>query len=296
MSMIYSAAPTPFTAAGEFDDASFGRMMAKNIADGVKGFFLAGNMGEWAQYGPDFKVRLAEAGMRYAAGRAEILMGITETGLDKTLRTMKAVSVCKPDAYVVMLPHRVMTCFKPLDYLLRVLDAADRPVFYYHCPVVNTFHFTPDMFETLLKHPNLRGIKNSAGDVGVRRELLLLKQSFDFLLFEGHEWAIDEAVLLGCDGALCGLAALAGRLMVKIAESAARGDVKTAMMEQYKLIGMFHGIYGIDTAQVQNAQKYALSRLGVFENWHCLLRDDAELGEKDCARIDACLERYKDEW
>lgn len=296
MCIIYSAAPTPFNENGDLDKVSFKRMIDKNIADGIKGFFLAGNMGEWSQYGPEIKMKLAEYGVKQAAGRAEILMGITETGLRKTLDTMRDVSLYVPDAYVVMLPHQTMTLVNPLKYLKTILDAADRPVYYYHCPVVNTFNFSPADFEVLVQHPNLKGIKNSAGDVGVRRELLLLKQKYDFVLLEGHEWSIDEAVFLGCDGALCGLAALAGKLMVKTAELTATGNTASAMREQYKLINIYHGIYGINTARVQNAHKYALYQLGIFENYHCLLRDDKELTDDDKKRIEQCLKKYQSEW
>ena len=294
--VIYSAAPTPFTLSGELDIPAFERMIESSINSGITGFFLSGNMGEWSQYDLSVRRQLAEHGMAAAAGRAKILMGVTETGLHKTITTMRALAEFKPDAYVVMLPARAFFQFPAVDYVRAVLDAADRPVYYYHCPPANGISLGNGELEAIVSHPNLEGVKNSAGDVGVRRELLRLRRRYNFVLLEGHEWAIDEAVILGCDGALCGMACLAGRLMCRIAGLAEAGDFAAAMDEQNKLIDIFHGIYGAEVNQVQSALKYAMTRLGIFNNYHCLLKDDRELGEADKRRVDECLERYRGEW
>lgn len=295
MKLVYSAAPTPFTPEGELDVPAFEKMLKRNIGHGVDGFFLAGGMGEWQQYGPDFKCRLTEHGLKAADGKAKILAGVTETGLFKTIATMKQVARLRPDACVVMLPPRSMTQYGAADYLTAVLDAAELPVFYYHCPQVNGMDITYGELEKIAHHPNFAGIKNSSANVEVRRELLMLRGKVKFTLFEGDEWSIDEAILLDCDGVLCGGGCLLGKLMRKIVDFAAAGDVRAAQQEQYKLIDIFHGIYKADGSSCRHGIKYAMMRIGIFHNYHCLIKDDASLTDEDKARIDRCLELYQDE-
>ena len=172
-------------------------------------------------------------------------------------------------------------------------DAAECPVYYYHCPPVTGVQFHAGEFARLLEHPRLAGIKNSAGDIGVRKELLKLKRDFDFRLFEGHEWGIDEALIAGCDGALCGLAALAGKPMMEIVRAVERGDCRAAQEAQFKMLDIYHGIYGIDTATVQNAHKYALYTLGVFSTPRCRIVSNDSLSDARKAEIDATLERFQ---
>ncbi len=291
---LYSAMPTPMDRRGNLDEASLARMIERNLAAGVSGFFSSGNMGEWSQLSRAMKVALAVAS-RQAIGKAGVLLaGVTETGLQETLATMKAVERrAAPDAVVVMLPPPATCRIHPITYLRAVLDAATCPVYYYHCPPVTGVQFHAGEFARLLEHPRLAGIKNSAGDIGVRKELLKLKRDFDFRLFEGHEWGIDEALIAGCDGALCGLAALAGRPMMEIVRAVERGDFRAAREAQFKMLDIYHGIYGVDTATVQNAHKYALYRLGVFATPRCRIVSDDSLSDARKAEIDATLERFR---
>ena len=218
----------------------------------------------------------------------------TKTQREAMLATMKAVERrAAPDAVVVMLPPPATCRIHPITYLRAVLDAATCPVYYYHCPPVTGVQFHAGEFARLLEHPRLAGIKNSAGDIGVRKELLKLKRDFDFRLFEGHEWGIDEALIAGCDGALCGLAALAGRPMMEIVRAVERGDFRAAREAQFKMLDIYHGIYGVDTATVQNAHKYALYRLGVFATPRCRIVSDDSLSDARKAEIDATLERFR---
>ena len=291
---LYSAMPTPMDHRGNLDEESLARMIVRNLKAGVTGFFSSGNMGEWSQLPREMKVEIAAASRQMIGTAGTLLAGVTETGLQETLDTMKAVvRRAAPDAVVVMLPPPATCKIHPVTYLRSVLDAAECPVYYYHCPPVTGVQFHAGEFARLLEHPRLAGIKNSAGDIGVRKELLKLKRDFDFRLFEGHEWGIDEALIAGCDGALCGLAALAGKPMMEIVRAVERGDCRAAQEAQFKMLDIYHGIYGIDTATVQNAHKYALYKLGVFSTPRCRIVSNDSLSDARKAEIDATLERFQ---
>ncbi len=294
MSIVYSAAPTPFRSDLSLDLESMVRMVEANISNGVRGFFLCGNMGEWSQLSLRDREELTECAVAAAHGRAEILTGCTANSFHETAANMKALARWNPDAFVIMSPLPATSQYRPVEYLLGLLDVSDRPVYYYHCPSVTGVKLGVNEFERLLAHPNLRGIKNSAGDIGIRKELLKLKQDHAFLLLEGHEWGIDEALMCGCDGVLCGLAGLAARTMAGIANAVDVGDFAAARKLQLTMLDIYHGIYGIDTSTVQNGHKYALFRRGVFSGWSCRNAPDSNLSNERRREIDACLEHYHD--
>lgn len=131
----------------------------------------------------------------------------------------------------------------------------------------------------------------------LRRELLAMRKErgFKTLLFEGQEWAVDEALMVGNDGMVCGMAALTSKPMVELARAADRGDWNEARRLQELLIEIYHGVYGIDLANVWNGQKYALVKLGLIETPLTLAQEMTNLTNDVKKRIDDCLAKYRTE-
>lgn len=293
---VFSATVTPLLPDGRLDGDGLKNVFARNIRHGLDGFFLLGSMGEWGSFDTAFKHALVGLSSELVGRQAELLVGINATSLPLSLQLMRDYSGYAFDSYVYMLPGRT-SAPDPVRTVVTVLDRADRPVYYYHCPPNNGVDLNLSQFATLLQHPNLKGVKNSASNMWLRRELILLKAELGSpaLLLEGQEWATDEALMCGYDGMLCGMGALAARVMVSLARAADSGDYLLAVRQQNLLIELFHGIYGRDLANVWNGQKYALQRLGVIASAFTFAQEMSTLTEAACSRIDACLERYRAE-
>ena len=195
-----------------------------------------------------------------------------------------------------MLPGKT-SHLDPVKSVLAVLDAADRPVYLYYCPPNNNINFTLDQFETVMRHPNLKGIKNSASNMWLRRELLLMRaeKGLKTLFFEGQEWAADEALIAGYDGMICGMGALCSKMMRKLADCVDRGDIAGAVAAQNNMIRVFHGVYGLNIQNCWNGQKYALVKLGLIETPMTFAQEMSSLTEAAKARVEKCLEEYKTE-
>lgn len=292
MKKIYSAAITPLTAGKQLDEISLARMIERNIRHGLDGIFVLGSMGEWSHLTNDTRDRLIRVSAEIAAGRLEILAGIHAAGLDLTLDNMKRVADAPFDSYVITLPVKTSQ-LDPFIYLKTVLDAADRPVYYYHHPGLNGVRFSIPQFRELAGHPRFKGIKNSSGDMMLRKELILLKQECDFILLEGHEWAMDEALIAGCDGVLGGLGSLGSRPMVSLARAVDTGDYELARRLQQTLIHIFHGVYGADLQTVWVGEKYALKLLGILESETTLVQSVDLLTPERCGEIERCLENFR---
>lgn len=296
MKKVISATVTPLLENGALDKEGLRKIFERNFRHGLDGIFLLGSMGEWGSFSDGFKEELVAEAAGITAGKADLLVGINATSLPLSLENMKRYSQYKFDSYVFMHPGRT-SALDPVKSLLKVLDAADRPVYFYYCPPNNNINFSLNDFATVMAHPNLKGIKNSSSNMWLRRELLLLKRDkgFNTLLMEGQEWAVDEALIAGMDGMVCGMGALCSKTMVDIARAVDREDYKEAVRLQNFFIEIFHGVYGIDLANVWNGQKYALMKLGLCESAYTIAQEMSSLTPAAMARIDKCIEQYKAE-
>ena len=131
----------------------------------------------------------------------------------------------------------------------------------------------------------------------LRRELLLMRRErgFKTLLMEGQEWAVDEALMVGNDGMVCGMAALTSKPMVELARAAERGDWNEARRLQELLIEIYHGVYGITIGNCWNGQKYALQYLGLIETPLTLAQEMSLLTDDVKKRVEACVDKYRKE-
>ena len=292
---VYTASVTPLAEDGGLDVEGLSRIFERNIRHGVDGIFILGSMGEWSFFDSAFRDRLVAESVRALAGRAELLVGITDVSTEAALANLRRASGHAFDSYVFMLPKAGVG--DPVREVHRILDAADRPVYYYHCPPNNGIELSLAQFEAILSHPNLKGIKNSASNMWLRRELILMKQEKGLkpVLLEGQEWAADEALLVGYDGMLCGMGALGSKFMVGIARAVDAGDVAEAVRLQNRFIKLFHGVYGTDLSTVWVGQKYALKCLGLCASERTLAQRMEALTETRKREIEACVEAFWEE-
>lgn len=294
MKQVFSAAVLPLTESGDFDADSFKNMLVRNLDHGLNGFFIFGSMGEWLEIPSAMKERIMATACETVGNRGEVLAGIAGAGHSAIMENMKVASQFSLNGYVAMLPGDYLGSYDPVSFILSIADKADKPLyFYYRCrPTIPALSIK--CFREILGHPNVAGIKNSAGDMGLRKELLMLREELDFRLFEGHEWAVDEALILGCDGVMVGLGSFASKLLVSIARAVDDGRFSDAMELQKKLVRVFWGVYGMDRSTVWIGQKYALKKLGILKSEQMLLKGVKPLTDEQKQRIDKCLKEYGD--
>ena len=294
--IVISASITPLMEDGSLDKAGFKNLMDRNIRHGIDGIFIFGTMGEWYSFDEQFKEEAVAFAAEHVKNRTELLVGITSTSRNLSLKLMDSYKKYDFGAFVYMLPQKP-SAQDPLKSVLEILDHSDRPVYFYYSPQLSSASLTLKQFEEILKHPNLKGIKNSACNMWLRKELLLLREEngYDVRFLEGQEWSVDEAALLDLDGAVCGIGALASKMLVKVISSFNNGDIATAKETQKKLIRLYHGIYGEDFDTVWTGQKYALYKMGVISSPFSHAQEMSTLTDKVKRRIETCIETFKED-
>ena len=293
---VVSATVTPLMEDGSLDGRGLCNLIDRGARHKLDGMFLFGSMGEWGGLSDAVKQEGVELASGYVKNRFELLVGINATSLPLSLELMKRYQKYDFSAYVFMPPGKTSS-LDPVKSVLTVLDAADRPVYLYHCPPNNGINFSLKDFETMMRHPNLKGIKNSSSNMYLRRELLLLRRDLGFknLFFEGQEWAADEALTVGCDGMICGMGAVCSKMMRKLADCVDNGDTAGAVATQNKMIRVFHGVYGPSIENCWNGQKYALVKMGLIATPYTTAQEMSSLTDAAKARIEKCLAEFRDD-
>ena len=105
-----------------------------------------------------------------------------------------------------------------IDYFETVAERASAPVVLYNIPQNTHLPLAPATVRTLAGHPNIVGIKDSAGDWNDFESFLALR-SDDFSVMQGRERLAAISLWSGADGLISAMANFAPRLLQALAAS-----------------------------------------------------------------------------
>jgi dihydrodipicolinate synthase/N-acetylneuraminate lyase len=160
---------TPFRADGGVDLEAFEANLESYSSFDLGGYLVLGSNGEAASLEDEEKVALIRSARRLCGPRL-LLAG---TGLESTRATIaftRRAAEAGADAALVLTPHYYkaqMTHEALRAHFERVADASPVPVLLYSVPVFTSLPFPPSLAPVLAGHPNISGMKESGGDLGV---------------------------------------------------------------------------------------------------------------------------------
>lgn len=295
MKQIINAVVTPFTDDDKLDLESAAKLYEFGLKHKLDGFFVMGSMGEWALLTRDERDQLAKLASDVIGNKAKLLLGISDTGMPAILDNMERWGHLKHSHWTIIPPAGwAGPAGDPVTYMHNLADKCDRPIYFYYLPAFNGVTLSMSQFRDIMAHPKIAGVKNSSGNCHVRKELLILKREKDFEVYEGEEWALDEALMIGCDGAVAGFASVAAKMMKQIAAYVDAGDFDAAMELQFKLIDIFYAIYGQTVAWWTTGQKYALKYMGIIASEKCRVQAQQNLPDSHRESVRACVDANRD--
>jgi len=116
-------------------------------------------------------------------------------------------------------------------------------VLLYNFPANTGINLEPDTIARLAEHPNVRGIKDSSGNVPQAAEIIRLTPK-TFQVLVGSPIALLPALLLGASGGILALANVAPRECCEIWRLAQTGQWAEARELVYRLSPLATGISG----------------------------------------------------
>lgn len=182
------------------------RLVEHMIAGGVHGIFILGTTGEAQSLAYHLRYELTELVCSAVAGRVPVLVGVTDTSLEESLRLAHKAAECGAAAVVAAPPYYFAPSQTELTMYYKALaDALPLPLCLYNMPVHVKVSLEPATVKELAGHPNIIGLKDSSSNMVYFQTLLYeLSDRPDFALFMGPEQLTAESVMLGAAGGVNG--------------------------------------------------------------------------------------------
>ncbi len=233
---LYVAIVTPWAPGEKVNETALRRHLEMLLAAGVDGIGVGGSTGEFPRLEINERRRLLRTVLDVVGGRVPVLAGVGHASLDGTLALLAgsagaAAAVVPPPYYF---PYRQP---EVLAFYRRVAAAAELPVFIYNIPQFTT-GVEPATARELLSSGLCAGIKDSSGDMAMLNALAAERRHTPFVFFCGRDEYLVQALELGADGALSGVAACAPEPLVALCRAFHAGDT-AAVAQAHQLVAEF---------------------------------------------------------
>lgn len=258
---VLTAIVTPVDDQDQFSEAAFREQIERQIAAG-NGIFCGGTNGEFFALTDNEKRRVAEVAVEQIAGRVPVVGHVGENSTAECIRAGRGIARLGVDAVAAITP-----CFVPLTqddlhyHFSTIADALDVPVYLYNIPARTGNAIVPETARRLAAHPNIAGIKDSAGSYeSLNGFLQVARESEGFTVFNGPDSLIHRGFVEGCAGAVSGLANVAPREIQQIWKRFKAGDIEGSRQMQEKVTNLRESLFEIVFAPA--AVKRAVRVLG----------------------------------
>ena len=290
LSGIFPALTTPFGADGHVSLADWKHNLHKYNGTDLAGYVVMGSTGESVLLTkPEMDSILATA--KEMAGRGKKL--IAGTGAESTAETIdrtKRAAELGYDAALVKTPYYYKPMYKPeiyLEHYRRVADASPIPVLLYSVPQFTGVSLEPPEIGKLAEHPNIIGIKDSAGNVQRLAETIAGVPTA-FQVLTGSAAVLYPSLVIGARGAILALASALPEKCVALYELFRQGhhekarELQTMILRASKLVVSECGIPGVKYVMDQRGYRGGLPRLPLLP-----------LHDEQKKRLNAFLETFE---
>ncbi len=262
---FYTALGTPLDNDGRFIAGSFAKQIEDQIAAGASGLLVMGSMGIEAFIKNSEYVKIAETGAKAAKGACPVFVGAMDCSIARVLDRIESLKGLAIDGVVATAPfYSLANQDQIVNYFTGIADKSPFPVYMYDLPGVAKVKISMETINTLMKHPNIKGIKS--GDIVTARLLTLNPDKpSDFNLFFSGLDVFDVAYKFGITKNLDGMFACTPKIASNMYKSLrnAEYDQATKYLDDILLLR--------DTMAGNNlmaAFTYIMNLLGYEGNYH----------------------------
>jgi 4-hydroxy-tetrahydrodipicolinate synthase len=249
---LFAAVPTPRTALGELDEATFDRLIDFVLERGADGICIGGATSEY----PHLEIAEREVLFRRAAGRlpagAALLSAIGASSVKRVLDLGQYA--IDAGSRALLLPMPWFFRYKQDDlaaFCRHVSQTLRAPCLLYDLPEF-TNPLDPDTAIHLLRTEEfLVGIKDSSGSADNILRFVQARGVQPWSLLIGDDGAIFDGLRTGWNGSISGIAGVCPELLVALVQSARNGDraraeqCRSLLDELIGWIGQFPAPWGV---------------------------------------------------
>lgn len=258
---VLTAIVTPFDGQGEFNPVAMRAQVQRQMQYG-NGIFCNGTNGEFFVLHTDEKVAVTETCVDEVAGKVPVVGHIGEISTRETIKLGKRIAALGVDAVSVITPYFIPLKQEELIAHYRaVADALTVPIFLYNIPARTGNTLVPETVRILADHPNIIGIKDSAGSYeSLNGFLQAAKDMPNFDVLNGPDSLIHQGFVEGCSACISGLANVAPEAISQIWHRFHAGDIEGSRQAQEQVSELRKTLYAVAFSPA--AVKKALTLMG----------------------------------
>ena len=252
---IFAPLTTPFAGGGVALDR-----LAANLErydrHGLAGYLVLGSTGEAALLTAEERLAVLRAARAAIARERTMIAGVGMESTADTVRMAAAAAECGADAVLVVTPsyfRTQMTEAALLAHYIAVADASPLPVLLYNVPQFTGVVIPPAAVERLAAHPNVAGLKDSAGDIGWLVDVLA-RVPPPFQVLCGAAGVIASALAAGAVGGILAIADVLPEPCVALFRAHAAGRdgearaLQRRLLPAVRLVAGRFGVAGVKAA------------------------------------------------
>lgn len=234
---VNAAFTTPFKNDESIDEEALRRDVRYLVRAGVHGLVSCSTPGEMVLMTNEERKRI----IQITVEESNDIPVIAECGC---ARTRDAVEMAKyaqdvgASAVMALTPWFYPQHPRDLKVHYRTIASAVKvPVIAYNLPKYTGIKMDPDLVAELAFHPNIRGFKDTSGDLIYFQELI--EKAGDRVNFVmGADELVLPALAVGATGCITAMAACVPKMMLDLYNSFMRKDIKRAQKIQQKIISL----------------------------------------------------------
>jgi 4-hydroxy-tetrahydrodipicolinate synthase len=256
---IYTAIVTPFTAADEFDEPTFRRLIDFQIGAGVTGLLVIGGSGEFVSLTPSERQRTIDVAIDHAADRVPIIVGALAPGTREVQETVRYAAKAGASAVLVLPSYYIKASAVGIhEHFARVADTASIPIVAYNNTSRTGITLDVGVLEKLATIPTIVALKECERDLAVISAKISAVGD-RIAIMSGDDDLGFPTFVLGSPGGIFTTANLVPEFHRKLFEASAKSDLAVARRAHYALLPLVEALY---TANHPGPLKDAMALIG----------------------------------
>ena len=285
---VLTAVVTPFDPSGVVCPQRLRVQIQRQLKYG-NGIFCNGTNGEFFVLSTEEKLLVTETCVNEVAGRVPMVAHIGEISTRATIKLGKEVAALGVDAVSVITPYFVPLKQSELIYhYTAIADAVPVPVFLYNIPGRTGNTIEPATARALAEHPNIVGIKDSAGSYESLRGFIdAVRDVSSFDVLSGPDHLAHQGFLDGCSACISGLANVSPEGVSLIWKHFREGNIEKSKAAQDFISNLRKDLYAVAFAPAAVKKAAVLLGEDVGESRYPIL-----FSEQDIATIKQLVAKY----
>lgn len=230
---IYPALITPFDEAGNLKRDSVGRLIDRQLASGVDGFYICGGTGEGPLISEKCRMDMAEAAMESARGRCKIIAHVGAIDVNSSFRLARHAHELGCDAISSLAPMYYASYSESqlVDYYRALAETTPLPLLIYATDMMKIADIT-GFTRRIMEIHNIIGLKYTRFNYYEMQKLTLLNDG-DINVINGPDEMLLCGLAMGADAGIGSTYNIMPARYVELYKKFRQGDIRAAQNIQF---------------------------------------------------------------